>query len=204
MSATDPVIDPVKSAQASNAIRDLSGKFSKVDPPFISFSITNPVTYIRKWWKGVMDGEGVDLKLKIHPFTAVMIVCAIGGVSFGIGRFSVPEPILKYIPILASPLPTASPNPWVDTALTGVLQKQGDQFFLIGNDTQAIKIETPTGVILDSSVGKRILVSGKYNSLTHSLQVASASNIEIVSGLQPLRTPRPTARASTSAQILPE
>ncbi len=199
MSATDPVIDPIKSSQAANAIRDLSGKFSKVDPPFVSFSITNPVTYIRKWWKGVMDGEGVDLKLKIHPMTAVLIVLAVGGASFGIGRLAVPAPILKYIPILATPLPTASPNPWVETALTGILQKQGNQYYLVGTQTQAIRLEVPTGVLLDTSVGKRILASGEFNASTQVLKVSIASNIEVVSGVAPMRTALPSPVASDSA-----
>lgn len=204
MSATDPVIDPIKSSQATNAIRDLSGKFSKVDPPFVSFSITNPVTYIRKWWKSVMDGEGVDLKLKIHPMTAVLIVLAVGGASFGIGRLVVPAPILKYIPILATPLPTASPNPWVETALNGILQKQGTQYYLVGTQTQAIRLEVPTGVLLDPSVGKRILATGEFNATTQVLKVSIASNIEVVSGIAPMRTALPSPVSSASAETTQE
>jgi len=199
MSPTDPVIDPIKSSQAANAVRDLSGKFSKLDPPFISFSITNPVTYIRRWWKGVMDGEGVDLKLKIHPMTAVLIVLAVGGASFGVGRLAVPEPILKYIPILATPLPTATPNPWAETALTGTLQKQAGTFFLLGNDTQAIKLEISSDIQLESSIGKRILASGQFNAVSGVLKISDASHVAVISGVMPLRTPKPTSIASSSA-----
>lgn len=199
MSPTDPVIDPIKSTQAANAVRDLSGKFSKLDPPFISFSITNPVTYIRKWWKGVMDGEGVDLKLKIHPFTAVLIILAVGGASFGVGRLAVPEPILKYIPILATPQPSATPNPWVETALTGMLQKQGETFFLLGNETQAIKLEIVQAIELESYIGKRILASGQFNAQSATLKISTASHIAVISGVMPLRTPKPTPIASSSA-----
>lgn len=186
--------DPDKISQASAQARDLSGKFSKLDPPFISFSITNPVTYLRKWWKGVMDGEGVDLKLKIHPMTAVMIILAVGGVSFGIGRFSIPEPIIQYIPILATPKPTIipTPNPWKEAAFVGILQRQGDAYYLVGNDTQAIKLVVPENVALGKLVGKKVLASGKYSSLEVTLQVQLASDLEIISGSLPVPTTLPT------------
>ncbi len=204
MVSSDSTPDPTKSSQAANAIRDLSGKFSKTDPPFVSFSITNPVTYIRKWWKSVMDGEGVDLRLKIHPMTAVLIVLAVGGASFGVGRLAVPEPILKYIPILASPIPTsgpiATPEPWIETALTGILQAQGTQYFLIGQETQAIKIELPAGATLEGAIGKRVLVSGQLQASTRILRVQNATQVQIISGITPLRAPRPTSTASVSAQ----
>ncbi len=199
MASIDPSLDPIQSAKAANAIRDLSGKFSKTDPPFISFSITNPVTYIRKWWKGVMDGEGVDLKLKIHPFTAVMIILAVGGASFGIGRITIPEPILQYVPILASPAPLASPDPWREAAFVGTVQKQGDYYFLIGSDTQVMKLEAPASVALAKLIGKKILASGKYNPQTMTVLVLAASDLEIISGAVPVPTLMPTAKPSGSA-----
>ena len=198
--------DPDKVSQASSQARDLSGKFSKLDPPFVSFSITNPVTYLRKWWKGVMDGEGVDLKLKIHPLTAVMIVLAVGGVSFGIGRISIPEPIIKYLPILATPIPVVVPtlNPWHEAAFWGTLQKQNNQFFLVGADTQAIALQVPTTVDLSKYVGRKILASGLYNPQTATLQVSIASDLELISGSQPVQTAAPTPTPTLTPEPSPE
>lgn len=186
--------DPDKSSQASSQARDLTGKFSKLDPPLVSFSITNPVTYLRKWWKGVMAGEGVDIKLKVHPMTAVMIVLAIGGVSFGIGRISIPEPVVQYIPILATPKPTIlpTPNPWKQAAFVGILQKQGERYFLIGTDTQVISLELPTNVLLTKLVGKRILAAGLYDQSANILRVEEASDLEVISGSQPVPTSSPS------------
>lgn len=186
--------DPDKTAAAASQARDLTGKFSKFDPPLVSFSITNPVTYLRQWWKGVMAGEGVDIKLKIRPMTAVMIVLAIGGVSFGIGRISIPEPVIHYIPILATPQPTVlpTPNPWKQAAFVGILQKQGERYYLVGTDTQAIVLEPPTNVILTKLVGKRILAVGLYDQSIKVLRVEIASDFEIISGSQPVPTSSPS------------
>jgi hypothetical protein len=192
---TQSTKDPDKIAQAYQQARDVSGKFSKLDPPLVSFSVTNPVTYLKRWWKGVMAGEGVDLKLKIHPLTAVMIVLAIGGVSFGIGRISIPPPIIKYIPILATPAPVVvpTPNPWHEAAFWGTLQRQNNQFYLISSDAQAIVLEVPNTVDLAKYVGKKILASGLYNQGTSVLQVSAASDLELISGSQPVATVPPTS-----------
>lgn len=186
------ISDPIKAAQSASQPRDLSGKFSKLDPPLVSFSITNPVTYLRKWWNGVMEGEGVDIKLKIHPFTAVLIVCAVGGVSFGVGRISVPEPIAQYLPILATPLPSATPNPWVPAAFVGKLQKQGEVYFLIGSDTRAVTLQLDTKIDLTKYIGKKILASGMYRADSQVLLVQDASDMEVVTGSVPLMTPSVT------------
>lgn len=185
---SDDMKDPDKVSQAFSQARDLTGKFSKLDPPLFSFSISNPVTYLRRWWKGVMAGEGVDIKLKIHPFTAVMLVSAISGLSFGLGRITVPEPVAKYISIFATPLPTATPNPWKESAFVGTLQKQNDRYFLLGTDTEAVVLEVPKNVVLLKYVGRKILAVGQYNSSLKVLQVTEASDLEIISGSQPVPT----------------
>ena len=192
--------DPIKQAQSAMQSRDLSGKFSKVDPPLISFSLTNPVTYLRKWWKAAMDGEGVDIRLKIHPFTVVAIVLAVSGVSFGLGRITVPEPIAGYVPFL---MPTPVPiipeiNPWRDAAFVGTLQKQGDLFYLLGNDARAIRLEGPGNVLLANFVGRKILASGSYNAETLVLKVSVASDLELITGSLPVPTTKSTPSATPS------
>lgn len=187
--------DPFKKNQADLQPRDLSGKFSKLDPPLVSFSVTNPLTYIRKWWKAVMDGEGVDIKLKIHPLTAIAIVLAVGGVSFGIGRISLINQVARYIPILATPAPTLTPtpNPWRQAAFAGILRKQGDKFYLIGEDPQAISLDVPSSVNLDKYVGRKILATGLYDPTSLILRVVEASDLELISGSEPVPTVVPTA-----------
>lgn len=195
--------DPDKISQAYQQARDVSGKFSKLDPPLVSFSVTNPVTYLKRWWKGVMAGEGVDIKLKIHPLTAVMIVLAIGGVSFGLGRITIPAPIIKYIPILATPVPTIvpTPNPWHDAAFWGTLQRQNNQFYLITSDAQAISLEVPNTVDLSKYIGKKILASGLYDEGTATLQVSVASDLEVISGGLPVSTIPPTPTPTSTPNV---
>lgn len=189
-----PSSDPFKKNQADLQARDLSGKFSKLDPPLVSFSVTNPITYIRKWWKAVMDGEGVDIRLKIHPLTAIAIILAVGGVSFGIGRVSILGQVAKYIPILATPEPTISPtaNPWRQAAFAGTLQKQGEKFYLLGDGAQAIALDVPANVSLEKFVGRQILASGLYDPGALILRVVEASDLELITGSQPLPTSQPT------------
>lgn len=195
--------DPLKSSTAASQARDLAGKFSKIDPPLISFSVTNPVTYLRRFWKGVMASEGVDIRLKIHPMTAVMIILAVGGVSFGIGRISIPEPVIQYLPILATPtptpFPTATPQPLIQAALVGTLQQQGDRFFLIGGDTQAIRLEIPPNVLIVKLIGKKILASGLYDRLRSVLLVEEASDLAIISGSMPVPTSSVTPTPSPAS-----
>jgi hypothetical protein len=141
-----------------------------------------------------MAGEGVDIKLKIHPMTAVMIILAVGGASFGLGRISIPEPLIQYIPILATPAPTPlpSPDPWREAAFAGVLQRHGESYYLVGNDTQAIQLVVPDNVAIGKLVGKKILASGKYSPAEFTLQVRLASDLELISGSQPVPTVKPT------------
>lgn len=196
--------DPFKKNQADLIPRDLNGKFSKIDPPWISFSITNPITYIRKWWKAVMDGEGIDVRLKIHPLTAVGVALAIGGFSFGLGRFSMIDVIAAYVPILATPMPTVmpTPNPWRQAALVGLLKEQGGKFYLIGSDTQAILLDTVPEFKLTKFLGRKILASGEFNAMSLVLKVTEASDLELISGSQPVPTIVPAASES-GAQISP-
>ncbi len=195
--------DPFKKNQADLQPRDINGKFSKLDPPLVSFSVTNPLTYIRKWWKAVMDGEGVDIRLKIHPLTAIAIILAVGGVGFGIGRVTILNQVAKYFPLLATPVPTTNPtpNPWRQAAFAGVLQKQGEKFYLIGEGTQAIVLDVPGSVNLDKFLGKKILASGLYDPSSMLLRVAVASDLELISGSQPIPTIIPTPEPTPT--ILP-
>lgn len=193
--------DPFKKTQADLQPRGLNGKFSKLDPPWVSFSITNPITYIRKWWKAVMDGEGVDLRLKVHPLTAVALALAIGGVSFSIGRISVPSVIARYIPVLATIVPTPIPtsNPWREAAFVGSLQEQDGRFYLLGSESQAILLEVPENVSLNKFVGRRILASGYFDPVSLMLRVRAASDLEIITGSSPVPTIIPSLVPSPSA-----
>lgn len=83
----------------------------------INLKVKNPVTYLKIWWKKVMSKEGIDLRFKIHPVTAILITAIIALGSFGIGRAS----LFTYFPILnkiiSTSTPTPSPSDWQNLQL---------------------------------------------------------------------------------------
>jgi hypothetical protein len=114
-------------------------------------------------------------------------------VSFGIGRISLINQVAKYIPILATPLPSPSPNPWRQAAFTGILRKQGDKFYLVADEPQAISLDVPSSVNLDKYLGRKILATGLYDPTSLVLRVIEASDLELITGSEPVPTVVPTA-----------
>jgi len=41
------------------------------EPLLVDVKVTNPVTYLRRWWEKVIGNEGISLSVKIHPLTAI-------------------------------------------------------------------------------------------------------------------------------------
>lgn len=151
------------------------------DPPLVSLKITNPVTYLKLWWKKVMANEGVDIRFRVHPLTAMAIVTALVTAGVGVGRFTLPasNPIVRYVPQLG---PTPTPNPWKDTAFTGVLRYTAatERYYLATGDGEAITLQVPARVNMAKLVGKRIFATGRLNIVTHVLQVAATEDLEIL------------------------
>ena len=176
-----------------------SSSRSKEDPPLVSLRITNPITYLKSWWKKVMANEGIDLHLKVRPFTAIAMVALLGGGSFALGRISLPasSPIVKYVPQLA---PSPSPNPWRETAYTGVVRQSGTRYYLTTAESEAITLEAPANVNLPKLLNRRILAVGKYNSLTKVLQITDASDLEV---LPAQIVPVPTTAPSPTPNLPP-
>ncbi len=172
-------------------------------PPLLSFKITNPVTYLKLWWRKIMSNEGIDFRFRIHPITAVVITLIILGGTFSAG-FIVSA--LRNVPVVSQFIPTptplpATPNPIRDTAFTGILRKVAtNQYYLQTGDGQAVTLQVPTNVDLESLIGKRIFASGKYNTQTGILLVENATSLEVLikstsvptSSPSPTPTPEPT------------
>ena len=150
-------------------------------PPLLSLKITNPIVYIKAWWKKVIANEGVDFRFRIHPLTAIVLTVIVAGLAFGLGRFSLPadSPIIKYVPQLA---PTPTPDPWKEAAYTGILRytDSGKKFYLETPDSGVITLDVPAQVNMAKLVSKRILAVGKYNTQTGILAVTEASDLEIL------------------------
>jgi hypothetical protein len=173
-------------------------------PPLVSFEVTNPVTYLKLWWRRVMLNEGIDFRFRIRPLTAIalMTIFALGG--FGLGRITFPaeSPIIKYIPQLA---PTPTPDPWKETAFTGLLRQSGTRFYLVTSEAEAITLDVPENVNLSKYIGKRILAVGRYNRITGVLFVTDASDLEVLLQSAPIPTtspsPSPTPETTNQEEV---
>lgn len=169
----------------SNAVPSLFSLNSKTEsqttPPLLDIKITNPITYLKIWWKRILANEGIDFRLRIHPLTAIIISLAIAAGSFGLGRVTLPanSPIIKYIPQLA---PSPAPDPWRETAFTGILRysDSSKKYYLTTGASEAITLEVPANVDLSKQSGKRIFATGKYNKDSGILKVASSTDLEIL------------------------
>lgn len=150
-------------------------------PPLLDLKITNPVTYLKAWYKKIMANEGIDFKLRVHPLTALALSLLLAGVSFGLGRFSLPadSPIIKYIPQLA---PAPTPDPWKQAAFTGILRytDSNKKYYLETPNSGVITLDIPIQVNMAKLVSKRILAIGKYNTQTGVLAITEVSDLEIL------------------------
>jgi hypothetical protein len=174
---------------------------SQEDPPLVSLKITNPVTYLKLWWKKIIGNEGVSFSFKVRPLTAVAITVAVmlilTGTGFGLGRIYLPpsNPIVKYVPQLG---PSPTPDPWRETAFTGNLKYTSttQRYYLVTTSSEAITLEVPGNIDLSKFVGKRILASGSYNKSIRTLTVSDAQDFEV------LPTKAVTIPTSTPTPIL--
>jgi hypothetical protein len=83
----------------------------------------------------------------------------------------------------------------VETAFSGKLQTANNKYFLVTTSAQAITLEIPTAINATKLVGKRVLVTGKYNKTTKYLIVADTADLEILSSTPipvPTITPSPS------------
>lgn len=208
---------PTHSDAAQKAIRDEFGKFVKKfeevklppliqthedtsgkkdeDPPMIYFKWTNPVAYLKYWWKKIIGNEGVELKgdLKIKPMTAISIVTVptiiatfiIVSGTIGITlmtNFLTRGPLA---PLTSGYLPSPTPNPWKPAAYTGnVYINPTGQPYLITSDSDVVSLEVPVTIDLTKLTGKLVLARGQYNSDTKMLRVTESANFVVVEASQ--------------------
>lgn len=193
-------------------VRDKYGRFVKTvscesttEPPLVHLRVTNPVVYIKLWWKKVMSGEGIDFRFRIHPVTAVLIATSIAIVAFGAGRVTVPinTPFFSYS-YDEKPTPTPTSSPWKETALTGILKVTPvtKKYYLLTESTEAVTLEIPNNVNLDNYVGKRILASGNYNKSSKILQIADVLDLEVLPS-KPTNIPTVTVIPTISPTTTP-
>jgi len=179
----------------------------KKEPPLVNLQITNPLTYLKSWWKRVMGKEGIDLRFRIHPITAIVLTILIATFSFGVGRITITpyKPFFKFSPA-SSPTPAPTPNPWRETAFSGTLKfsKPSNKYFLLTSDSEAVILEAPSNIDLNDFVGRRIFAAGEHNKDSNVLRITDASNMELLPKLvKPIPTVAPTPTPSPSPSPTP-
>ena len=224
-------VDPIRSTIAKKQTRDSSGKFvSKSDPTIVppisvtttqtgvntttppdllNVKITNPLVYIKYWWKRIMANEGIDLRLRVKPLTVFGVSLIAFSLAFGLGGVVLPVafPGFKLNNIISSS-PTPTPETiWKDTALKGTLTKSNTipvKFYLVTTSTEAVTLEVPVGFNLITVVGKRILAVGTYNSKDKVLEVEDIQDLEVLPNTQvPIPTSPPTPTPTPSPNLTP-
>jgi hypothetical protein len=178
---------PTSKSESDAQISTYNITKQRTDPPLLFLRISNPVTYIKRWWKRLIGNEGLELRLRVKPLTAITIAVALGLFGFGVGRVSVPanSPIIKYIPQLAA-LPTA--NPWRETAFSGTLRSTNGNIYLFTTESEALTLKVPSNLSLSNYVGKRILAKGLYNENQRLLNIVKAEDVELLN-IKPLKIP---------------
>lgn len=190
------------------------------EPPLLDVKVTNPLTYIKRWWKRIVGNEGMEFRLRVRPLTAIAIAIIVSSMAFGVGRFVLPVslPFFKYTEQPTLPdggLTFPTPDPWRETAFTGNVQfsPQTNRYYLITTSSEAITLEVPSSIDLKSLINKRIFAAGNYNKSTRILVVDSASDLELLpkkpspiptTPPSPTPTPSPTTEPEIEATTTPQ
>lgn len=181
---------------------------SNQEPPLVT--VTNPVTYLRRFWDRVMGKEGIDFRFTIHPVTAILIAAVTATIGFGVGRFVLPDevkiPFFEFGTV-STPKPTATPlAEWKETAFTGKLQYSvtNNKFFLLTTSSEAITLSVPNNLDLLTLVGRRIMAVGEYNKTTKLLLVSDVKDLEVLPNTPvpiPTSTPSPTPDVTMTPEV---
>lgn len=235
----DETVDPIRSNIAKNQKRDADGKFvpkedvtklppitittnnptsvNTTNPPdLVNLKVTNPLVYIKYWWKRILANEGLEMKFKAKPLTVFGLAIIIFSLVFGLGGVVLPFffPGFKFNNFVINQqqqTPTPAPDLLKDTALKGTLTKTNTnppKFYLITTSTEAVTLEIPVGFNLNTLVGKRILAVGTYDSKNKVLEVEDIQDLEVLSTTPvPIPTttptPKPTETSSPVSTVVP-
>lgn len=220
----EDILSQVKSSNAKKQTRDSDGKFVAKDDPtklpsisvsvnnptsvnttnppdLVNLKVTNPLIYIKYWWKRILANEGVEMKFKTKPLTVFGVALIGFTLLFGLCGVVLPIffPWMKFNnSIISTPTNTPTPEILKDTALKGTLTKTNTQpikFYLITTSTETVTLEIPTGFNLLPFVGKRILAVGSYDSKNKFLEVEDTQDLEVLFTTPvPIPTTTPTPK----------
>lgn len=172
----------------------------KKELPLIDVKVTNPITYIKSWWRKIIGNEGVDFRVKVRPLTAIAISIIIITVSLGMGRFVLPFKI-PFFEYASEKITITAPSPQRQAAFSGRLEYDNNtlKYYLLTGSSEAILLSVPDNLDLSKLKGRRILASGKYFYEDKLLIVESTSDLELLptkAEQVPTSIPSPTPTAT--------
>lgn len=181
MSETGEKVEKVYSEGLISA-KKIKTDLRKKEPPLVDLKVTNPLTYIKSWWKRIIGNEGIDFRFRIKPLTAIAISVIILTVTMGIGRFVFPFKIPFFIYTSEEGAATSDKVDYRDAAFTGELRHAflTNRYYLTTSSSEAINLQVPDNVDLKDFVGRRIFAIGKYQEETRTLLVTDAANLELL------------------------
>lgn len=130
------------------------------DPPLVSVSVTNPITYLKLFIKRLLRNEGITIKIK--PLTAIAMILALSaafGTGFNVATFF---------------FPNSSPIFRRQVSYQGTIQKnQIGGYFLILPDSSLWKLKPKfTSINLEELVGKQAMIQGNLTREPNLIEVS--------------------------------
>lgn len=161
----------------------------KNDPPLVSVSVTNPITYLKLFLKRILNNEGIVIKIK--PLTAIAMITALS-FAFGTG-FNVAKMFF----------PTSSPILHRAITLQGTVQlsESGQYYLSLPDNTLWILRPTNPNINLQNVVNKQVLVKGNLTAENNAVNVNEIIAFESSKRSIPSYPSKPPA--TTSAQPFP-
>lgn len=150
----------------------------KKELPMVDVKVTNPITYIKSWWKRVIGNEGIEIRLRIKPLTAIIMTAIIVSLYLGIGKIVLPFKIPFFE---LNPKSTPVPEQFRETAFAGTLRytESSNKYFLETSASEAINLEIPENIDLEKFIGRRVFATGEYGDDSRILKVSDVSDLEI-------------------------
>ncbi|MBL7036920.1 hypothetical protein ISR94_03770 [Candidatus Microgenomates bacterium] len=185
---------------------------SEQDPPLVDIKVTNPVTYIKKWWKKIIGNEGMSIVIKVRPITAILSITLFLAFLFGIGKLVLPDiiktPFFQFEQVgEPTPTPKEESETWKETAYIGTLKYSTStmKYFLVTSSaSEAITLEVPSNLNLSTLVERRIMVIGKYSKSLRVIQVMDAKDMEVLpKSPVPIPTNSPTPKPTQAPTEVP-
>lgn len=184
-------------------VENIKPDLRKKDPPLVDIKVSHPITYIKSWWKRIIGNEGMEIRIKIKPLTAILITIIVVTLCLGITKLSLPFKI-PFLEMNSEVTPT--PIAYRKTAFAGILRftNKDNKYFLETNSSEAINLEIPENINLDKFIGRRIFATGEYHDGERILKVADVTDLEIFpENIIPIPTLEPTPTPTVTPTSTP-